>query len=568
LQVLLVIVGFGVVTALVAMVWNARHDTGLVVEAFAVPPELEARGYTGSVVAQKVLDRIAELQKLSANYSRRASQSYEINWGNDFKVEIPETGISLGEFNRYLRQWLGHETRISGEVVQSGNGLAVQARAGADPVKSVSGSADELDALIDQIAEHVFAVTQPYRYAGGLLGLGRIDEAITAYAQLAHSDAPATERAWAYAGLSRPLATRGRIVEAIASAQVAVQVDPDVYDGWQRLWYMNWWLGRWESALHYAEKVHAVAEVKRDDVDDVTRESFGVSAFCNMRLTRGDDLAGAAELCGDRREIVFSAELGAWLWRHVDLLAMSHDIAGAKQAASTADATMLLPSPAVGASSNWRAQGLGDIALAEEDFPTAEKVLEQGEVAAANITWPLNAQRAYARAMQGDITGAEQLIRDTPADCYPCLRMRGKIASLKKAWPEAERWFAEAAKQGPSLPFANTDYAEMLLAKGDADGAVAQAREAVKRGPKFADAYQVWGEALMAKNDYSGAMKQFDQATKFAPKWGRARIQWGIALAKLGRIAEAQEKLKQAEALVLAPSEKTLLAGNRQPPQE
>ena len=52
----------------------------------------------------------------NATTSSRPPQSYASNWGNDLKVEIPETGVSIGELHRFLRDWLGHDTHISGEV--------------------------------------------------------------------------------------------------------------------------------------------------------------------------------------------------------------------------------------------------------------------------------------------------------------------------------------------------------------------------------------------------------------------------------------------------------------------
>ncbi len=514
LQVLLVIVGLGIVIGLGAMVWNARHDTGLVVEAFSVPPELEERGYTGSVIAQKALDRIAVLQDLAI--SLRAPQPYEVTWGTDFTVEIPETGISFGEFNRYLRQWLGKETRISGEVVRTETGIAIHARAGANPVESVSGSFAELETMVDRIAEQVLAATQPHQYAGSLAGLGRFDEAIAAYQQLSRSNAP-VERAAAYAGMSRLRLLRGENDAAYAAAQLAVQANPEILEAWVQLMYLDTGQGRNESALRRAERLYTLAASSRD-ADQRIREWAEDRGACWAREARGD-----MGVCV-RRTLSQQANQ----WEQVSRLALGHDIAGARQVISEVTTEPVVSAFRDGPT-RQKPKALGDIALAEENFSVAEKAFEEGLSEAPVYLQLFSAWHAYAHAMQGDVSGAEQLITNTPADCYPCLRVRGKIASLKKAWPEAERWFVEAAKQGPSLPFANTDHAEMLLAKGDAHGAVEQAREAIKRGPKFADAYQVLGEVLAQSGDHAGAIKQFEQAAKYAPKWGRTQIQWGMA---------------------------------------
>src|SRR5258707_2541439 len=55
LVVLLVVCGLG------SMVWNASRERGLVVDAFSVPPELVQTGMTGSVVANRLIDKLGQL---------------------------------------------------------------------------------------------------------------------------------------------------------------------------------------------------------------------------------------------------------------------------------------------------------------------------------------------------------------------------------------------------------------------------------------------------------------------------------------------------------------------------
>jgi len=88
--------------------------------------------------------------------------------------------------------------------------------------------------------------------------------------------------------------------------------------------------------------------------------------------------------------------------------------------------------------------------------------------------WPLE---ALALARTGDVAGAQALIS----------RVRGQVAAAAHDWPGAERWFAEAMRQGPSLPFAYADWGQLLLARGDPDGAIAELELAQEKGPHFAD---------------------------------------------------------------------------------
>jgi len=66
----------------------------------------------------------------TATTSERPADSYQYNWGSDIKVEIPETGLSLREFSKLLRDRFGHTNHITGEVIRTPTGIAVTARFG------------------------------------------------------------------------------------------------------------------------------------------------------------------------------------------------------------------------------------------------------------------------------------------------------------------------------------------------------------------------------------------------------------------------------------------------------
>ena len=99
------------------MIRNAVEAHGVVIEAFQVPPGLAQRGLTGEVIAEQVLDQLADLEGAASSSSARPAGSYSNSWGHDLKVEIPETGVSFGELNRYLREAWGHESHILGEIL-------------------------------------------------------------------------------------------------------------------------------------------------------------------------------------------------------------------------------------------------------------------------------------------------------------------------------------------------------------------------------------------------------------------------------------------------------------------
>ena len=152
------------IVAAVAVVWRASQDRSLVIQALKAPPDLVGRGLTGEVLASKLLDRLAEIDANAD--SLRAPETFRNDWGDDVQIDIPQTGVSIGELDRYLRQWLGERTSIGGEVVRNADGtLSLTVRAGSRGAATQTGSEAELEVLLQQAAEAVFLKTQPFRYS-------------------------------------------------------------------------------------------------------------------------------------------------------------------------------------------------------------------------------------------------------------------------------------------------------------------------------------------------------------------------------------------------------------------
>jgi tetratricopeptide (TPR) repeat protein len=161
--------------------------------------------------------------------------------------------------------------------------------------------------------------------------------------------------------------------------------------------------------------------------------------------------------------------------------------------------------------------------------------------------------------MNGDIAGARKLIAITPGDCYTCLRLRGKIDTVAKNWGAAAYWFASATRAAPSIPFAYTDWGQMLMATRNYDGAIAMFKVAAEKGPHFADPLELWGEALIAQNHSDLALAKFADAQNYAPHWGRLYLEWGESLDYVGRHDEAQSKYAAASVCDINPADRARL---------
>jgi hypothetical protein len=211
--------------ALGAVVWNASQSNGLVIESFSMPPDMAARGITGQVIADKLVDDLNALQR--ATTSSRSGASFSGDWTNDIKVEIPDTGISLGEAYRYLRNWLGNDTRLSGEVYETDNGIWLMARIRGGTAQTFNGKPGDLDALVRKAAEALFRAAQPYRYSVYVASHGRQTEADAIFRVLTHNSS-SLEQAWAYGGLATSAWSAGRYDEAALLAMHARAIEPDL----------------------------------------------------------------------------------------------------------------------------------------------------------------------------------------------------------------------------------------------------------------------------------------------------------------------------------------------------
>ena len=155
-------VGAAIFIGLGAAAWNASRAGGMVVDAFSVPPQYAQSGITGEVVANDLTDKIGAIRDIAQSRSFGNSQNVRKDSAEDIKVEIPEIGVSLGQVQRYLRLWLGHERHLSGNLRLLGEGkIALSMTLDGERGISVSGASGDLDRLEQQAAERIFATIDP-----------------------------------------------------------------------------------------------------------------------------------------------------------------------------------------------------------------------------------------------------------------------------------------------------------------------------------------------------------------------------------------------------------------------
>jgi tetratricopeptide (TPR) repeat protein len=563
LEVSLALIGVAIACFTGAVVWNAAHADGLIVDEFSVPPNLATRGLTGQAIAGQLMDKLSEMQ--SETSSNRAPQSFANDWDNNIKVEIPDTGVSVGEVYNFLKSRLGHETHVSGDVWQTQNGLAITARTSDGGSNAVNGTEPDLDSLIQKTAEGIYGRTQPYRYANYLAGKGRLQEALALDKSVA-ATGDLNDRGWAYLGWTNFLIDAGTAAERERLLKQALQYGNALVTRSFAGLENN--LGRPELALSYNQKADALLRSGGSELDP--RRISGVS-----QISAADDAALRGDYHAAVQGLEAAIEAGSGAgpseptyptlagWQIHE-----HDLAGARKTLENAPPSQ---------SQRSYAPGLAPLAALNDEMQIAEEtgdwetVLAKAQAMAPSFRkYPGGASLkptaydpliAIADARLGKFADAERLISPTPADCYPCLMARGRIAAIQRQNARADWWYARAVSSNPSIPLAESDWGEVFLARGQPDAAIEKFKLSNHKGPHFADPLEGWGEALIAKNQSHLALAKFTEAEKHAPNWGRLHLKWGEALYYAGKKDEAKEQFVRAAALDLTPSEKAELAG-------
>jgi tetratricopeptide (TPR) repeat protein len=302
-------------------------------------------------------------------------------------------------------------------------------------------------------------------------------------------------------------------------------------------------------------------------------EELGAEAFA---FERPQSIALVAELAGDYRTAAnnFPDPKRQWLRGTAEILslALEHDPAGARDALAAFRPGHMNQSGVMPTADAAVAQG--GIALQTGDWRAARDSFERAETLAHEIderSHGVYSDRAYrearaaprlafAYAMLGDKAKALAILQALPLDCDLCVRYRGKLEAAGRNWFAAAHWFALVSARSPDIPFADTDWGAMLMAKGDLDGAVAKFESAHRKGPHFADPLEMWGEVLIARNRSDLALAKFEEANKYAPNWGRLHLKWGEAWWWSGNKDEARKQFATASRLDLSTAERSQLA--------
>jgi len=564
LKIMLVALGGVVIVAVATAMWNASQADGLVIEQFSVPPAMAAKGITGEAAAADMTGKLSAIHDIVTEYSFSRAKDVSAGHHDETHVEIPETGISVAEAWRMLRDWLGHERHLAGSFRELGNGRIALTLIMDNTAPIVVEGAD-VDAVETEAAEKAFAVLDPVNIVNYLSAVGRDADAMQAaqrFVSLAETPALRSDSyaLWCY---TTAYAT-GDLDLAIARGRIGAEIDPQLAVTYLQLGRAELNRGVDEDALLDSRAVLPLREA--DQLPAHRGRGFAdIRALANYRIALllgdfGNPAAWQSDTlchgCTLARKWTFHGETtarlhdvrGAWRWLTAARAAGDVDSSDQAEARYYAHAE----------AGDWAAAlddaRAGARAFARESATTSPRYIEA--VAATRFA-PL---RAVAEAHLGDIATAQRTIGATPAACVPCDTARGDVALLAGNTTAAAYRYARTVSEALSIPFAYANWGAMLLREGRYDAAIGKFAAAHMKGPHFADPLEMWGEALMQENRSDLALAKFEEANTYAPNWGRLHLEWGKALFWAGRKDESKKQIAIAAGLDLTPGDRVLLA--------
>jgi tetratricopeptide (TPR) repeat protein len=493
------------------LIRDAVNSRSVVVESFDAPPALVARGVTGKVVADGLLDELRRLQ--SATRADAGKRDLANAWTGEIKLAVPEAGISLGELSRMLKARFGQDLHIEGELIQTDSGgLALTVRGDGVAARKFIGTAGDLDNLISQAAGYVYSQSEPVLWAYYLTNKGLNDEALAfskaAYAGADKADRPYLLNTWANA-LSN---VGGSPHQSLELYRAARKLKPDYWVAYNNVMQAYWLLGDEENSWKEGEAMRAIAGGRPGRAPETYYQNSDILTW-NLGPWLDETVADADASSGIGSNIggvaaVNIADIEVWL----------HDTAAAELSLQT-----IKPDPAD--------HGTTAIAhfvrgrLAREDGDTATSVAEMEAFQTSYATPEVSSQYpgylcwvAPAEASAGRPEKAD-LVLSTAGSYVDCFRFRGDILDGRGDWEGVQKAYAAAVTLAPDLPAGYYSWGVALARHGDLAGAEAKLRDANLRGPHWADPLKAWGDVLVKQGKTKKALATYDAALVYAPNW-------------------------------------------------
>jgi len=507
--------------AAILMAWQAASSRGVVIDAFDAPQTFAARGLSGKVLAAGLLDVLMRIQ--TRTRSSAEARMLSNAWTGEIGIEIPETGISLGEADRLLKSHLGHEQHIGGDLIEQADGsLALTVRGTGILSKTFTAAAGNLSKLLTQAGEYVYSQSQPGLWAAYLSNNNRNDETIR-FVQDTYAGTDLAEKPYLLNYLANAMIGRGEkgaMDEALGLYREALRMKPDFWIGYTNIMNALYAIGDEEGVVREGEELIKVAGGRPGRAPPDTFENYDAAVL---------DLS--AVLAEERADIeahggvgTITGTSGSENLNLAETYVLLHDPESASLQLKTATVDEK-SAPDISLAQEVRAllaEEAGDFKGAAASWDLFSRAYASPEVSTHNPSEICLAALSYEKT--GQSAKADAALAAVGALTFvDCNRFRGDVQDLRGDWSGAQASYAQAVKLAPSVPSGYYSWGVALAKHGELDMALAKLRQASEKGPHWADPLKAWGDVLARQQQWREALGRYDQALKYAPHWAALR---------------------------------------------
>lgn len=516
-QLFLALLATAIGIGLLVMVRDAVTSRSVVIDSFDAPPSLAVNGLSGKVVAAGLLDVLTRIQ--AANRSGVEQRALSNAWTNEISIEVPETGISIGQIQRMLKTRFGHDQHIDGDLVQTETGgLVLTVRGTGILPKSFIDEMRNLEKLLTQAGEYVYGQSQPGLWTAYLSNNDRDEDAIR-FAQSAYMTADLSERPYILNYWANAISDRGGegwARDALSLYREAFRLNPDYWAGYHNAMDSLAGLGDEEGAIEVGKLMMKRAGGRPGRASEIFYENYDL-ALWDLPAAHSSAIA---DMDAHRGIGTTTFATGTENLNVAEIEVQMHDVDSAEFRLKTTPVDGK-SRPDVAAAADARAllaEERGDLKEAAREWDSFAIEYANPVVASAGSQFICYAAVTYERIGQPAKADAalNAVGKVTLVDCY---RFRGDVLDLRGDWAAAQEWYAKGVKLAPSIPSGYYSWGVALANHGDLDGAAAKFRDANEKGPHWADPLKTWGDVLMKQGKTKEALAKYDEALKYAPNW-------------------------------------------------
>ena len=332
---------------------------------------------------------------------------------------------------------------------------------------------------------------------------------------------------WGYVGQADVLRRLLRTEEAIASAEKALELRPELPGAILMLANSLRDRGDFRGTLQWLRRLHRIAPHEPFAYASLAHELRRQSHFDEARAM----LASMPIYCQQAPDNLNA--LGRLNFDQGDLHAAMANFKDAIKAAPYEP---------------WGYLGQSDVLRDQGQYADAIAMAESALRVRPNLPAALRTWGEALRA-QGDLVGAaakfQQAIKAAPYEPWGYLG-QSDVLRRQGQYTDAIAMAESALRVRPNLPAALRTWGEALRAQGDLVGAAAKFQQAIKAAP-----YEPWGylgqsNVLRDQGQYADAIAMAESALRRRPNLPAALRTWGYALREQGDLVGAAAKFQQA----------------------